>query len=249
MARMAASCTFSGAGKSGWPMQKLMMSLPVRASALTSASTTKAFSVPRAAARRLISGMGIGRLIGEEGSDFIGVPSRPMLINCVAYEEGRKLADIEKRDIRNYLQRPGCFVWVALRDATDDELAEMQDEFDLHPLAVEDARHGHQRPKIEEYGDSLFVVLHTIEVEDQDLKTGEVDIFVGRNYVLPVRRATERGFKEVRSRAEREPQLLRHGSGYVLYTLMDAVVDRYFPVLDSIEMQLEGVEEQLFAAG
>ena len=93
-----------------------------------------------------------------------------MLINCVAYEEGRKLADIEKRDIRNYLQRPGCFVWVALRDATDDELAEMQDEFDLHPLAVEDARHGHQRPKIEEYGDLLFVVVNTVEVVGDELK-------------------------------------------------------------------------------
>src|SRR5438874_13366846 len=92
-------------------------------------------------------------MVGE-APDFIGVPSPAMLINCVAYEEGRKLADIDKRDIRNYLQRPGCFVWVALRDATEEELSEMQDEFDLHPLAVEDARHGHQRPKIEEYGRS-----------------------------------------------------------------------------------------------
>src|SRR5512138_258618 len=105
-----------------------------------------------------------------------------MLINCVAYEEGRKLADIDKRDIRNYLQRPGCFVWVALRDATEEELAEMQDEFDLHPLAVEDARHGHQRPKIEEYGDLLFVVLRTVEVNHGgDLDEGEVDVFVGSN--------------------------------------------------------------------
>src|SRR3954452_8021664 len=252
MARMAASCTFSGAGKAGWPMQKLMMALPVRASALTSASTTKAFSVPRAAARRLISGMGIGRLIGEEGSDFIGVPSRPMLINCVAYEEGRKLADIEKRDIRNYLQRPGCFVWVALRDATDDELAERQgerqDEFDLPPPAVEDARHGHQRPKIEEYGDLLFVVVNTVEVVGDELKVGEVDIFVGRNYVLSVRQHSEQGFLGVRARAEREPELLRNGAGYVLYALLDAVVDRYFPVLDAVETELESVEQQLFAA-
>ena len=72
-----------------------------------------------------------------------------MLINCVAYQEGRKLADIDKREISDYLARPGCFVWVALRDATDEELVEMQEEFDLHALAVEDARHGHQRPKIE----------------------------------------------------------------------------------------------------
>jgi magnesium transporter len=126
----------------------------------------------------------------------------------------------------------------------------MQGEFDLHELAVEDARHGHQRPKIEEYGDSLFVVMHTVEFTPTDeIKIGEIDIFVGRNYVLSVRSRTERGFKEVRARAEREPDLLRVGSGYVLYALMDAVVDRYFPVLDAIESELERVEEDLFKEG
>jgi magnesium transporter len=171
-----------------------------------------------------------------------------MLINCVAYEEGRKLADIDKRDIRNYLSRPGCFVWVALRDATEEELAEMQEEFDLHPLAVEDARHGHQRPKIEEYGDLLFVVVNTVEVVGEELKVGELDIFVGRNYVLSVRQHTEQGFLGVRARTEREPELLRNGSGYVLYALMDAVVDRYFPVLDAVESEFETIEQQLFSA-
>ena len=186
-------------------------------------------------------------MVGE-ASDFIGVPSPAMLINCVAYEEGRKFADIDKRDIRNYLQRPGCFVWVALRDATEEELSEMQDEFDLHPLAVEDARHGHQRPKIEEYGDLLFVVVNTVDVVGDELKIGEVDIFVGRNYVLSVRQHSEQGFLGVRARAEREPELLRNGAGYVLYALIDAVVDRYFPVLDAVETELESVEQQLFAA-
>ena len=169
-----------------------------------------------------------------------------MLVNCVAYEEGRKLADIDKREISDYLARTGCFVWVALVDATEAEMEEMRQEFDLHELAVEDARHGHQRPKIEEYGNSLFVVVRTIEVAGDELKLGEVDIFAGPNYVLSVRHATERGFKEVRARCEREPELLRHGSGYVLYALMDAVVDRYFPVLDAIESELEGIEERLF---
>jgi magnesium transporter len=173
-----------------------------------------------------------------------------MLINCVAYQDGQKLADIDKRQISDYLKRPGCFVWVALADPTQEELAEMQAEFDLHELAVEDARHGHQRPKIEEYGDSLFVVLHTVEFTPTDeIKIGEIDIFVGRNYVLSVRSRTERGFKEVRARAERDPELLKHGSGYVLYALMDAVVDRYFPVLDAIESELERVEEHLFQEG
>jgi magnesium transporter len=169
-----------------------------------------------------------------------------MLINCVVYQEGRKLADIDKREISDYLARAGSFVWVALRDATEEELNEMQEEFDLHPLAVEDARHGHQRPKIEEYGDMLFVVLQTVEVMGEELKTGEVDIFVGRNFVLSVRQRSEQGFLGVRARAEREPELLRNGSGYVLYALMDAVVDRYFPVLDTVETELENLEEQLF---
>jgi magnesium transporter len=169
-----------------------------------------------------------------------------MLVNCVAYEEGRRLKDIDLREIHTYLARPGCFVWVALKDATDAELEQMRGEFDLHPLAVEDARHGHQRPKIEEYGDQLFVVLHTVEVAGDDLSVGEVDVFVGPNFVLSVRQRTERGFQDVRARAEREPDLLRYGSGYVLYALMDAVVDRYFPVLEAIELQLEKVEEQLF---
>ena len=85
-----------------------------------------------------------------------------MLVNCVAYEEGRKLADIAKEDISEYLKRPNCFVWVGLKDPEPAELEEMRTEFDLHELAVEDARHGHQRPKIEEYGDLLFVVVNTV---------------------------------------------------------------------------------------
>jgi magnesium transporter len=170
-----------------------------------------------------------------------------MIVNCVAYQEGRKLADIDKREISSYLARPDCFVWVALKDATDAELEEMREEFDLHELAVEDARHGHQRPKIEEYGNSLFVVLNTIEVAGDDLRLGEVDVFVGRNYVLSVRQRTEQTLLGVRARAEREPELLRHGAGYVLYALMDAVVDRYFPVLDAVELELESIEDQLFS--
>jgi magnesium transporter len=172
-----------------------------------------------------------------------------MIVNCVVYQDGKRLAEICSREIHRYVSRPDCFVWVALRDATDAELAEMQREFDLHPLAVEDASHGHQRPKIEEYGDSLFAVLHTVEVDGDDLRVGETNVFVGRNYVLSVRNRSERGFTDVRARCEREPELLRHGSGYVLYTLMDAVVDRYFPVIDTLEVELEQIEERIFAGG
>ncbi|HXS90824.1 MAG TPA: magnesium/cobalt transporter CorA [Steroidobacteraceae bacterium] len=171
-----------------------------------------------------------------------------MLISSVVYQNGRKLADIEPQDIHRYLAQPDCFVWVALLEPDAATLELMQAEFDLHPLAVEDARHGHQRPKIEEYGDVLFVVLHMIETGETELRVGEVDVFVGRNFILSVRTGVEKGFRDVRARAEREPELLRRGPGYVLYALMDAVVDRYFPILQTIEVDLERIEEEIFAA-
>ena len=174
-----------------------------------------------------------------------------MLISCVAYQNGKKLADIPIEDISEYVSQPDCFVWVALFEPSIEELDQMAEEFSLHELAVDDARHGHQRPKIEEYGDSLFAVLHTIEREkapdgSDELVTGEVDMFVGVNYVLTVRHRTHVGFAAVRARTEREPELLRHGSGYVFYAVMDNVVDRYFPVIDALETELEKIEEQIF---
>ncbi len=172
-----------------------------------------------------------------------------MLINCVVYENGRKLADIAVDDIGQWVHRPGCFVWVALRDATDDELDRMQQQFGLHELAVEDARHGHQRPKVEEYGDTVFVVMHLLDTDGGEIHQGEIAIFVGPNFVLSVRSGSQRHFLGVRERAEREPELLRHGAGFVFYALMDAVVDRYFPFLDEIETELEDVEGQMFDAG
>ncbi|SFL99204.1 magnesium/cobalt transporter CorA [Rugamonas rubra] len=172
-----------------------------------------------------------------------------MLINCVAYHDGQKLADIPVEDISDYILRPDCFVWVALREAEPAELSVMQEEFGLHELAVEDARRGHQRPKIEEYGDSLFVVVKTVELKDDELLVGEVDIFVGNNYVLSARNNCSQGFLGVRARAEHEPHLLRQGPAFVLYALMDAVVDRYFPVVDALEGELEQIEERIFIHG
>ncbi len=172
-----------------------------------------------------------------------------MLINCVAYQDGRKLADIPIEEIDQWLLKPGCFVWVALRDATDDELRLMQQEFDLHELAVEDARNGHQRPKIEEYDNALFVVMKLPELRQGELETGEVAIFVGVNFVLSVRNNSRQGFLGVRERCEREPDHLKQGAGFVLYALMDAVVDRYFPILDVMETDLEEIESRIFERG
>ena len=169
-----------------------------------------------------------------------------MLVNCVSYQRGQKLADIPVTEIRASLSQPDCFVWVAIKDPEPGELETMADEFDLHPLAVEDAQKGHQRPKIEEYGSSLFVVLHVVEENGGELQTGEVSIFVGPQYVISVRRGTQQGFTEVRRRCEQEPDLLQHGPAYVLYALMDTVVDRYFPVLDALTAEIEEVEERIF---
>jgi len=125
----------------------------------------------------------------------------------------------------------------------------MRDKFDFHKLALEDAWHSHQRPKIEEYGDSIFAVMHLTEMNGDHLTNGEVHVFVGINYVLSVRNRSRVGFLEVRHRFEHEPHLFRKGSGFVFYALMDAVVDRYFPILDALETELENIEEQIFIKG
>jgi magnesium transporter len=172
-----------------------------------------------------------------------------MLINCVAYQEGKKLKDITIEEISDYLLIPDCFVWVALQDAELAELEKMREEFDLHPLAVEDSWQSHHRPKVEEYGDSVFAVMQLVKMEGDELTLGEVDVFVGLNYVLSIRNRSNEGFLGVRARCEREPHLLSQGAGFVFYALMDAVVDRYFPVLDELETELENIEDQIFIKG
>ncbi|MDR5761309.1 magnesium/cobalt transporter CorA [Caballeronia sp. LZ035] len=170
-----------------------------------------------------------------------------MLIACVAYQEGRKLSDITIEQISDYVQKPECFVWVALKDPDDAELDAMKEEFGLHELAVEDVRTHHHWPKIEEYGDSLFAVMHPVELQqDGSLHFGEVDVFVGRNYVLSVRMHTQHGFQKVRERCEHEPPLLRQGSAFVLYALMDDIVDGYFAVLETLTAELEELEDRIF---
>lgn len=172
-----------------------------------------------------------------------------MLVNCAAYQDGKKLADIPVEDISEYVSRPDCFVWVALLEPSTAELDLMQEEFGLHELAVEDARNHQQRPKLEEYGDTLFAVMRTIErgpPPEAGLIEGQISVFVGKNYVLTVRQQSQQGFSSIRARSEREPELLKRGSGYVFYALMDTVVDRYFPILDDLESRLEELETQMF---
>ncbi|MBI2712416.1 MAG: magnesium transporter, partial [Bdellovibrio sp.] len=141
-----------------------------------------------------------------------------MLVNCVAYQNGHKVADLRTGELHRKMKEPGTLVWVALKDPEPAEFDPFVTEFKLHELAVEDALRGHQRPKIEEYGDSLFMVLHTIQLDaDGELEIGEVDVFVGPGYILSVRNRTLEGFAKVRERCEQEPELLKNGSVFVLY--------------------------------
>jgi len=173
-----------------------------------------------------------------------------MLINCVLYQQGRKVREIPVEESGSWVGRGDSLVWVALKDATEAELAALQAQFNLHHLAVEDSHHGHQRPKIEEYGDSLFAVLHLLEPRDGGLGVGEANLFVGPHYMISVRNSAQQGFADVRQRVESEPErLAAGGASFVLYALMDAVVDRYFPILEDLETELEAIETQIFAEG
>jgi magnesium transporter len=170
-----------------------------------------------------------------------------MLINCVAYKDGLKIADITFAEISEYLKKEGVFVWVALKDPTEEEILGMQKEFGLHELAVQDVRHSNQRPKKEEYGDVLFSVAHLITMlPDKELQIGELDVFTGKNFILSIRKNSPQDFLGVRDRCEHEPHLLKLGSRYVLYALVDYVVDHYFEVLNDMELELDTVEEDVF---
>lgn len=169
-----------------------------------------------------------------------------MIVNCCAYQNGKKLTDLKVSEISEYLKIKGAFVWVALFEPTEDELLQMKNEFELHELAVEDAKHGHQRPKLEEYGEQVFMVAKTFEFNESELLEGEVAIFVGRNFVLSVRQKSKNGFANVRVRCENEPDLLKHGPGFVCYAILDTVVDRYIPLITALEIELEQIESEIF---
>jgi magnesium transporter len=142
----------------------------------------------------------------------------------------------------------GGFAWIGLYRPTDDELTAVAREFDLHPLAVEDARKGHQRAKLERYGDSLFVVLRPARYLDdvERVEFGELHVFIGRDFAITVRRAESPDLAKVRRRLEGSPELLAKGPEAVLYAVLDEVVDEYAPVLAGLENDIDEIEEQLF---
>jgi len=170
------------------------------------------------------------------------------VVNCAAYAGGRRVADVALDDISEVIEQPDRFVWIGLHEPDERLLRLVQKEFGLHDLAVEDALRAHQRPKLERYDDSLFVVLRTIVLDggERRIGFGETHIFVGARYIVAVRHGATSGYADVRARCEANPAQLAKGSGFVLYALMDFIVDQYFPVVDHLEDELEVLEDRIF---
>lgn len=171
------------------------------------------------------------------------------IINCAAYSKGRRVANINLNDIATVLKQTDKFVWIGLHEPSEEILKQVQDEFQLHDLAVEDAHRAHQRPKLEAYGDTLFVVLRTAQMNyaRHHIDFGETHFFVGGNFIVSVRHGSSLSYAEVRSRCESTPELLGKGPGFALYAVMDSIVDQYFPVIEALEEELVQLEEKIFA--
>jgi magnesium transporter len=173
------------------------------------------------------------------------VPKRPGVINCASYAQGVRVANVAIADISEELKHEDRFVWVGLFEPDRELLNEIQEEFGLHDLAIEDAHTAHQRPKLEQYGNCLFVVLQTVHLtgEPQHVEFGETHVFFGPRFVVSVRHGSLQSHVGLRARCEASRDLLAKGPGFVLYALMDFVVDQYFPVLEALEEKVVELEE------
>ena len=170
------------------------------------------------------------------------------VINCVVYDKAGKRHDITLDEISDVLARDdGSFVWVGLYEPADEILDKLQEEFGLHDLAVEDAQNAHQRPKLEAYGNSMFVVIHTAQVVDEKIVYGETHAFVGPRYLITVRHGASLSYSPVRERVEREPELLVLGPSYGLYAVLDFIVDNYRPIIDEFRDTADSLEQAIFA--
>ncbi|NTU81963.1 MAG: magnesium/cobalt transporter CorA [Chloroflexales bacterium] len=171
------------------------------------------------------------------------------IVNCVAYCNGERVASVAIDQIAEVLAHNDRFIWIGLREPTPELLTQVQNVFGLHELAVEDALSAHQRPKIEQYGDSLFVVLRTayMNSEQRSIELGETHMFLGAQYIVVVRHGASLPYVGVRARLEATPHLLRKGPGAALYALMDFVVDQYVPLVDALEQELQTLEEAIFS--
>ena len=170
------------------------------------------------------------------------------IVNCAAYLNGKRVPGFELNNISQVLQTPDHFVWVGLHEPSEETLQHFQRQFHLHDLAIEDAHNAHQRPKIEMYGDILFAVLRTAQLNKttHHIELGETHFFVGSNFLITIRHGSSISYSDVRKRCESTPHLLEKGQGFALYAVMDAIVDQYFPIVEILEEDLQKIEDKIF---
>jgi magnesium transporter len=171
----------------------------------------------------------------------------PSVVAAAAYLAGQKVADIPVEEAGEWSRRPGHVVWIGLNEPSVDLMRQLQSEFGLHDLAIEDALKAHQRPKIEQYGQSLFVVARTAQMLDGRIAFGETHLFVGRGYVVSVRHGASTSYAPVRERCEASPQALSDGEDFILYAVLDFIVDNYMPVIEMIQDEVEEIEDRILA--
>jgi magnesium transporter len=170
------------------------------------------------------------------------------VVTCRLYRNGTlQEENFDPERVSDHLEEPDTLVWLDLEEPTEEELAVIEDEFSLHPLAVEDARHRGQRPKIEVYEKYFFLVMHAVQLRDGELRDQEVHAFVGPNYLVTLRYAPVLDLEPVLRRWERQQELTKEGGGFLLYALLDEVVDGYFDVVERFEDDSESIEEEVFA--
>jgi len=173
-----------------------------------------------------------------------------VFVDCAVYEQGRRReGDFELRDALKHCHGEDAFAWIGLHEPTEDEFDSVRREFQLHELAVEDAIKAHQRPKLEVYGDSLFLVLKPGRYLDSEevVEFGEILVFVGDGFIITVRHGETTALHEVRENVERNPELLKHGPGAVLHAILDRVVDDYSPAIEGLRVDIEEVENDVFS--
>ena len=174
-------------------------------------------------------------------------PALVPVIDCAAYAGGRRVADLAVDQLHTALTHEGQFVWLGLYEPDPALLRQVQVQLGLHDLAIEDAVKAHQRPKLEVYEQSVFVVLRTAQRSQAGrLEFGETHLFLGANYIVTIRHGSLRSHVPVRHRCETTPHLLAKGPGYVLYAVMDFVVDQFMPIVQQIEEEVQDIEEEIF---
>ncbi|MDX2931367.1 magnesium and cobalt transport protein CorA [Streptomyces ipomoeae] len=177
-------------------------------------------------------------------------PERASVVQAVLYQDGVRVSspDTLAQTYRELREAPAGMAWIGLARPTEDELLSLASEFDLHPLAVEDAMEAHQRPKLERYGDTLFVVLRAARYLDapEEVDFGELHVFVGPDFVITVRHGAAPDLSAVRRRMEETPELLKLGPEAVLYAILDAVVDGYAPVVAGVQNDIDEIETEVF---